>query len=131
MPDVKGNQGFWDQALALEWVNENIRYFGGDPSKITIMGESAGSWSVTAHIISPASRHLFHNAIAMSAAITYGALETAETMVTKLLKGIRAVGCATESDSTISQKVIDCLQQLDSEKVDSIYYHIEPPFHSM
>src|SRR5699024_5465752 len=95
--DVKGNQGFWDQALALEWINDNIRYLGGDPRRITIMGESAGSWSVSAHILSPVSRGLFQNAIMMSGSITYDVLLEPKQMVDKLLTGIRQVGCASES----------------------------------
>ncbi|CAG2178280.1 unnamed protein product, partial [Oppiella nova] len=66
-----GNVGFFDQLLALKWVRENIHVFGGDRDRITIFGESAGSWSVSAHIISPLARGLFKRAIMQSGAHMY------------------------------------------------------------
>ncbi len=45
-PDADLNLSFWDQRMALQWTYENINYFGGDPSKITVAGYSAGSYSV-------------------------------------------------------------------------------------
>ncbi|CAG2117706.1 unnamed protein product [Medioppia subpectinata] len=61
--DAPGNVGFYDQLLALKWVRENIHKFGGDRDQITIFGQSAGGWSVSAHIISPRSKGLFSRAI--------------------------------------------------------------------
>ena len=61
-----GNFGMLDQVEALKWVNKNIENFGGDPSKVTIFGASAGGTSVTLHLLSPLSEGLFHQAIAES-----------------------------------------------------------------
>lgn len=49
---IPGNVGLKDQLLALKWVNKNIDVFGGDPSQVTIAGQSAGSISVSCHLIS-------------------------------------------------------------------------------
>jgi len=64
--DASGNYGTLDQVAALEWVQQNISTFGGDPSRVTIFGESAGSWSVNHMMTTPLARGLFHGAIGES-----------------------------------------------------------------
>ncbi|XP_078493316.1 acetylcholinesterase [Ciona intestinalis] len=61
-----GNAGLLDQQLALKWVRDNIRAFGGNPDNVTLMGESAGAASIGLHTVAPSSRGLFNRVILQS-----------------------------------------------------------------
>lgn len=67
-PDYEssGNTAVLDQIAALEWVRDNIRAFGGDPERVTVGGQSAGAGSITALMMAPAARGLFHQGIIQS-----------------------------------------------------------------
>ena len=88
----EGNAGLHDQVMALKWVKNNIDKFGGDPTQVTIFGESAGAWSVNMHMVSPLSRGLFHRAISESGN-TYGIPITSQAT-----RGEASIGMAAPLD---------------------------------
>ena len=67
--ELPGNIGLWDQLGGLKWIEKNIGAFGGNPDKVTIFGQSAGSWSINYQLASHQSKGYFSSAIAQSGSI--------------------------------------------------------------
>jgi acetylcholinesterase len=108
--------------MALQWVQDNIEKFGGDPNDVTIMGESAGANSVALHIVSPQSCGLFNKAILQSAGLEarWGFFDQklAKTVSEKLAK---EVGCDMDSVNN----TINCLREKDSSELLAVEYNTQ------
>ena len=103
-----GNYGLMDQTEALRWLHKNVAAFGGNPDNITIAGESAGSSSVCAQIVSPLARNLFAGAIGES-----GSILKINAVVT--LKEAEQIGLAFSK--TVSANSLKELRAMSAEQL--------------
>ncbi|WP_175412066.1 carboxylesterase/lipase family protein [Streptomyces sp. TRM64462] len=100
LPDAPDNRGVLDWIAALEWVQQNITSFGGDPRKVTIAGQSAGGGAVQTLLATPAARGLFRAAISVSGAVMQPQGREVAEAVTRLLTtrtGVPATAAALEN----------------------------------
>ncbi|CAN7438965.1 carboxylesterase family protein [Bosea sp. LjRoot90] len=113
---AQSGSNFWlmDQQAALRWVKANARAFGGDPDHVTIIGQSAGAYSVAVHMVSPESAGLFQRAIAMS--LPVGPLHSAVSAEEERQKGpttrmVEKAGCSSATD------LLACMRGKSTEEV--------------
>ncbi|XP_023236336.1 acetylcholinesterase-like [Centruroides sculpturatus] len=116
-----GNMGMLDQVTALRWIHENVENFGGDRNKITLFGSSAGSISVTHHMISPLTKGLFKRVILQSGS-NYSPMLSADPINNIRLSEmiVKRTGCGSDNGSSTQRsenEVMNCLLKLKAEKI--------------
>ncbi|KAK9501017.1 hypothetical protein O3M35_002153 [Rhynocoris fuscipes] len=125
---IPGNFGLKDQAMALQWVKDNIDSFGGDNERITVFGISAGGASTHYLMISPLTKGLLNGVISQSGAINqfwaYHKPGTARPLARRVAEEF---GCQDKDGA----ELLDCLQTVDVLKYVNAenlyaYWHMEP-----
>uniref|UniRef100_A0A1I7XSY7 Carboxylic ester hydrolase n=1 Tax=Heterorhabditis bacteriophora TaxID=37862 RepID=A0A1I7XSY7_HETBA len=128
--DAPGNMGMLDQQMALYWIRDNIFNFGGNPSRMTVFGESAGAASIVAHLIAPASKGLdtdiflelfllFRNGILQSGSLdNKWSMDTPKRAKDKANQLATLVGC----NRTEVKETIACLRNVPAvQLVENIW----------
>ncbi|XP_075547376.1 acetylcholinesterase-1-like [Dermacentor variabilis] len=114
-----GNAGLHDQLLAMKWVKQNIRNFGGDPDDVTLVGQSAGAISIGLHLVSPLSKGLFNRIIMESGSPYFRIADNTREGPHKVEKLARALSCAS-NDMTIEShmaEMVECLRKIDGKEL--------------
>lgn len=113
-----GNFGMQDQQMSLQWIHNHIECFNGNPSRVTIQGESAGSQAVCVHLISPHSRGLFHGAILES----HGCDERVMTLTeAEQIVGIPIVKKTSKCSDPSMPDLMDCLRSTSARELYQLY----------
>lgn len=121
-----GNLGMLDQVSALEWVQENIAAFGGDPGNVTIAGESAGGICVATLLAMPDARGLFRRAIAQSGAAHNTIAPATAAAVTSVLA--QAVGVDPKDTEALRSVPLEQLLAAEQEIQERSFARQEPKF---
>lgn len=117
--EAPGNQAFLDLVASLQWIQDNIANFGGDPERVTIFGESSGSWAVSYLTLTPLANGLFHRAIMQSGGVfnPYWLWRTKEDAVGLSTFLSTTLQCPSVAEDPLA--ALECLQNLPVEDIES------------
>jgi len=118
--EVSGNYGLLDQVFALEWVQENIGGFGGDPDNVTIFGESAGGASVLDLMVSPLAEGLFRGAICESGGFPARRLGVNDNTLQNAEQ--RGVEFAAQLGCGQAEDVLACMREKSPQEILDVAY---------
>jgi len=131
--DKSGNYGTLDNLMALQWIQENISSFGGNPKNVTVFGESAGGHNTAAIFASPLAEGLFHKAIVESGIVSHSSIYEAESQMPrdKIAGTISSIELVNQilielGKAISSEEALTIQEQMQPEEISSILRAISP-----
>jgi para-nitrobenzyl esterase len=106
---ASGNYGYLDQVAALRWIQKNIHLFGGDPARVTVMGQSAGAGSAFSLQASPTAKGLFHRIVGMSG----GGIRSGVDLPTQL----EAEASGLELEKALKVDSLEALRNIPADRI--------------
>ncbi|XP_060569602.1 cholinesterase 1-like isoform X2 [Ruditapes philippinarum] len=119
--DAPGNMGLLDQQLSIKWVYDNIENFGGDSSKITLIGESAGASSISHHMLANSSWPYFNNAILLSGTSLCPWAHDSPDILLEHIKSFANIMNCSNSDK---KEIVKCLRNKDALDLEANQWEI-------
>ncbi|XP_055380262.1 acetylcholinesterase [Condylostylus longicornis] len=116
--EAPGNMGLWDQALAIRWLKDNAKAFGGNPDMITLFGESAGGSSVNLHLLSPITRGIVKRGILQSGTLNAPWSHMSSERALEIGKAlIKDCNCNSSLLTEFPLEVMACMRTVDAKTI--------------